>query len=340
VTGVRSAVARSLAEAGVLLSDQRQERLRREAYATGRRLLPRALSGDGADQLAEAARSLGLAEPVLPRILGFGWQQADGLAELAATPASRRAEVAHLGALFNLGIVVFDMVSDRFPERATLLLRRVTPEFLDAHLGGAQERPPASGDAAIDLLVVLIGEFFSRCNNLGGDRHDRVAFGRLIRAMYGAERFATATRRDQTPPTLRVWRELRRKSALPMGTVAQLALLPEPHADEARRLAARTSARLAGEAVWIVDDLADVHEDWDAGSWSRPLWLLARSSDEPPGDADDALRRVVGTGIVSAEARRLAAALSRLGELADGYGPTFLKSVQATIHAWLEALPD
>jgi hypothetical protein len=336
---VRETVTDALSAAGLLLSQSRHERLRREAFGAGRRLLPHALAGEGAELMDEGVRSLGLAEQVAPRLLGFGWQQADALAALAGTPLSVRPEVAHLGALFNLGIVLFDVISDRYPERARLLLGRVTPEFLEAHLGGRSAAATASGDAAVDLLVALIGEFFARSRALGGGGSEQHVFSGLIRAMYGAQRYATATRRDQVGATPRMWRELRRKSALPMATMAHLALLAEADADATRRLAVRTSGRLAGNALWIIDDLADLHEDWHAGCWSRTLWLLARVTGELPPDADGALRRVIDSGIVAAEARRLAATLCRLRELADEYGQAFLRSVQATVHAWLEALP-
>lgn len=340
MSGIRSLVTHALGESGVLLADQKHERLRRDALRTGIQLLPRALSDDGANLLRQMGWSLGLAEPVLPRVLGFGWQQADGLAALAGTPSSFRAEVAHLGALFNLGIALFDFVSDRFPVRAALLLAQVTPEFLEAHLADGQGSTRSSGDAGIDLLVGLIVEFFARCHTLGGERKDRHSLSRIIFAMYGAERFVSEVKRDHGPPTLRVWRELRRKSALPMTTMAQLALLPQPHADEAMRSAARISASLAGNAIWIVDDLADVREDWDAGSWNRPLWLLARGSGDMPADADGALRRIVDSGVAAAEASRLAVSLARLRKLAEEHGSSFLRSVQATVHSWIDLLPD
>ena len=103
---------------------------------------------------------------------------------------------------------------------------------------------------------------------------------------------------------------------------------------------ARCAARLAGEAIWIVDDLADIREDWEAGSWSRPLWMLARSAAETPSDASLALRRVVEMGTVDAEARRLADRLTRLRELCNEYEPSFQRSIRAAVQAWLEELPD
>ena len=340
MSSLRSLVTRELDEAGVLLPEQKHVRMRREAFAAGKRLLPHALPGDSASLFRAAAQSLDLAEPVIARLLGFGWQQADGLAALAATPKSERSEVGRLGALFNLGIALFDNICDRFPARSAPMLARITPEFLDAHMAGGRRPPPLTGDPPIDLLVTLIVEFLFCCRALGGSRRDQRNLRKLIRTMYGAERYSIAARREGGLPTLHVWRQLRRKSALPMATMAQLALLPHQHADDTQRHTMRLSARLAGDAIWIIDDLADVREDWNADCWSRPLWLLANRATKAPTDADEALRRITSSGIAVAEARRLADRLLRLCEIAEADGPAFVQSVQATVHSWIDLLPD
>ncbi|MFC4527074.1 hypothetical protein ISN76_10250 [Dyella halodurans] len=335
---LRQVVSEILDGAGVLLPPHRELRVRQGAYAAGQRLLPRAL-GD-ADLLKEGARSLDLTEPALTRILGYGWQQAEGLAFLAGTPASLRPQVCHAGALFNLGIVLFDRILDRFSDRAVLLSQYVTPTFLAAHLSEMPPKMKLSGDVAIDALMALIVEFLARSRRLGGDRHGHAALGAQLHAMHLAECESGANLRDHSSPTLAVWRALRRKSALPTATLSRLALLAAPNRGDGRRAATVASARIAGEAIWIADDLADIHEDWVAGNWSRPLWWLARASYDVPRNIEDALRRVVDGGLAEAEARRLALRLFQLREIADDYGSAFVRSFQAIVHAWLEEFPD
>ena len=339
MTSLRSLVTEALTRERLLLTDQKHETIRREAYAAGVELLPRALSSDSRSTLRELGRSLGLAEPVLPRLLGFGWQQADGLAALAGTPKFARANVAHAGALFNLGIALFDHVADRFPAKAVRLLNLVTPDFLNEQLAGGAGRLPSNADDPIELLVTLIVEFFKRAGALGGDAPQRRALNRTILAMYAAERFVSATRRADGAASLDVWRQLRRKSAVPLILMAHLALLPEPRGTEERRAAARRAAALAGEAIWIVDDLADIREDWDAEGWSRPLWLLARCGKRVPRNADAALRQVVDFQIAAAEVHRLVMSLARLRDLSEDIGPEFVRSIQACVHSWIELLP-
>jgi hypothetical protein len=250
------------------------------------------------------------------------------------------AEVARLGAVFNLGITLFDYLCDHFPDRASALIARVSPESIEAGLKGQRLAVAPGEDPAVDLLVRLIVRFFEGSIALGGNLQDRQAFARLIHAMYHAERFATVTRRTRSRPRFEVWRELSRKSALPLQAVGMLALLPLAEIGQSGRSKMLTAARLAGEATWIADDLADVREDWEAGSWSRCLWLLARTPGGLPGDADSALLRLVDTGIAAAEARRLAERLVRLRDLDRASGRVLISSVQVSVQAWMRCLPD
>lgn len=343
LTDFGGVVRRILSDAGVLLTERKYEALARESMRAGKRLLPRILSSvdvGGPRPGRAAAAALGLPEPVLARVLGYGWQQSSGLSALARTPRAARAGVAELGAVFNLGITLFDYLCDHSPDRARALMARVSPESIEAGLGGQRFAVAPGEDLAVDLLVRLIVRFFEGSIALGGHVQDRQAFARLIRTMYHGERFATGARRTRSRPRFEVWREMRCKSALPLQTVGMLALLPLADIGQTQRSTVHTAARLAGEATWIADDLADVREDWEAGAWSRCLWLLARTAGGLPGDADSALRRLVDTGIAAAEARRLAQRLVRLRDLDRASGRVLISSVQVSVHAWMRCLPD
>ncbi len=245
-----------------------------------------------------------------------------------------------MGGLLNLGVALFDHVCDEYPKRGELLLTRMTYEALEAQLVGRGRSAVASGDAGVDLLLALIADFFTGARGLDGAARDRRAFGRMIRSMYSGEWFVTRARREQDPPTPRLWWELRRKSVLPMETMALLALLAHPNASKQKRSAVRVAAALAGEAIWIADDLADVHEDWLAGCWSRPLWLLAQTPGETPADGKHAISRLLDTGIAAAEARRLAERLSSLRALPGASERVFLRPLQAAVHSWTQLMPD
>jgi hypothetical protein len=343
MSGIASLIERELAAADLLLPEEKLARLQREAMAIGRSALPRALASaraSAADTGATPAAALGLAEAVLPRIFGLGWQQAHGLAAIAGVRKREQSDVALLGGMLNLGVALFDHVCDRLPQQAGLLLERVTPEFLDAQLAGRGAATPPSGDPGVDVLLALIADFFAGARRLRGSGADVREFTEMIGAMYDAERFTILNGRHASAPTPEVWEELRRKSALPMQATAMLALLAVEDTDAGRRDSVRLAATLAGESIWIVDDLADVVEDWDADCWSRALWLLANAHGEAPRDGADAVRLLVRTGVAALEAQRLAERLGELRRVPGAPERAFLRPLQGAIASWIELLPD
>src|SRR5262249_27978660 len=102
------------------------------------------------------------------------------------------------------------------------------------------------------------------------------------------------------------------------------------------------AAALAGDAIWIVDDLVDLYIDWEAGTWSRPLWVRARRDPgaEPPASAVAAIEELLETGVVGAEARRLSGRLAALARhLGARPDPAFHRIILATVHSWLDGVP-
>jgi hypothetical protein len=344
MSAVRSLVLDALAAAQVLLVDDELDRLRAKTIASGARL---ATSGaafvttDGNTRLEAGAAALDVRDIDLHRMLGHGLEQAAALAELVETEGSHRAEVERLGALWNFGMCIFDLVLDRFSERAPLLYARVTPAALEVRLRGPSGATELSGEPGVDLLLTVIAEFFDGARALGGPAAARRELAAAVLAMYHAELFVAQARRDEVPPSFAVLRQLRRKSALPMWLTALLGLLGRSPLDEERVAELRSLVGLAGEALWTIDDLADIREDFRAGGWSRPLWIGARrSSGEPtPRDGNEALERLVASGVVADEAARLASKLERLGRRLPPRGGRFYGTVLTAVQSWALALP-
>ena len=139
--------------------------------------------------------------------------------------------MARLGALFNLGISLFDCLCDRFPARGASLVTRINPRSLAASLNGHSIGDTAGSDPAIEGLVRLFDGL------LQGARQVALQTGRaaalppllgLLEAMYQSERFTLDHRRDTTPPTRAVLRALRAKSVLPFVAMGHLAALARP----------------------------------------------------------------------------------------------------------------
>lgn len=329
---IRAAVIAALQRGGLALSPAELAAGRQSMLAGGEALfavaLPTQQTG-GAQLLRQAARALRIPDAALARTLGHGQQQARLLAERAGALPSLAPEVTRLGALFNLGIALFDGLCDEHPERAALLLREVTPQTLASAAAG---RPlPRCGDPAVDLLLVLIAEVLAGARRLGGPAALQREFDGAIVTMYQAERLSLSARRSTTGPTLAVLRLLRRKSALPIATVALLAALARPPADPQPLDALRRDARRAGQVLWLIDDLVDVKEDWLTDAWSRPLWLWARRGQAPAPTLDGALSALLATGVIADEARRLVGLLRALSAPQDPLGLALL----AAVWSWL-----
>lgn len=333
---IRAAVIAALQRAGLDLSPAELAAGRQSVLASGEALFAVALptqQAGGAPLLRQAARALRLPDAALARTLGHGQQQARLLAERAGALPSLAPEVTRLGALFNLGIALFDGLCDEHPERAALLLREVTPQTLASAAAG---RPlPRCGDPAVDLLLILIAEVLAGARRLGGPAALQREFDGAIVTMYQAERLSISARRSTTGPTLVVLRLLRRKSALPIAAVALLAALARPPSccDQPSLDALRRDARRAGQVLWLIDDLVDVKEDWLADAWSRPLWLWARRGQAPAPTLDGALSALLDTGVIADEAQRLVRLLRALSAPQDPLGLALL----AAVWSWLGA---
>ncbi|MGH8215367.1 MAG: hypothetical protein ACREPZ_06730 [Rhodanobacteraceae bacterium] len=336
MSALRELVTKSLVNAGMYIDDGRFDQVRREAaIAAARHLRPTVQRVCGADPAAIAG-SVGLTVGAVTRVFGHGWQQAAGFGVLARVRAGRVADVARLGALLNLGIVLFDHVVDTFPERRPALAGRLNAQLLTAV-------PPAvavpSGDLGVESVAAVAVEVMSGARRLGGRADDVERFERIIATMQRGELASLQDRNVGEPPSRAVWEALYAKSALPATAVATLAKLANPAASDSVRAAVDRAAALMGEAFWIVDDLVDVRGDWDAGGWNRPLWLLLDRAGDCPASGEDAVRRLLQTGVAEAEAQRLGQVLAELAALPGSSQRALLRPVQSAVRSWVEEMP-
>jgi hypothetical protein len=336
VSGLRTLLCQTLLDAGMLIDDTRFDRVRVEAATASSRHLRSAVHALCGRQPAIVAGSVGFSPGAIARVFGHGWQQAAGFAAFADVRSNRVERVARLGALLSLGIVLVDHVLDTSAERRAVLVERLDPEVLRT---GSAAAPAGSGDVGIDFLVALAVEVVRGAQRLDGRLEDGERFEWLLSEMYRGERASIEARRAGGLPSPEVWEALHGKSALPATAVAVLALLANPAARDATRKVVEAAATLVGEAFWIVDDLADVQSDWDAGCWSRPLWLLLDRPGEAPVSGEHAVQRLLETGIAAAEAQRLGQVLAELAALPGVSERTLLRPVQAAVRSWIEEIP-
>ncbi len=329
---LRSVTLRALRDAGALIDDARFDRTRQEAAALARRHFAASVRTVGGDPAAVAS-SVGVSAGAMARWFGHGWQQAAGFAAYAGVRPARADAVARLGALFNLGVVLLDHLVDTRPERRQALTVALTP-ILTAD---GSPRAGATGDPEVELVAHLARAVVAGAHRLDGRPEDVRRLAALLVTMDRAERATVESRRGAARPGPGVWDALHAKSALPSMAVALLGLLGNPAADAAARDATTRAADLVGEAFWIVDDLADVRSDWDAGCWSRPLVLLSRSG-RAPATGDEAVRLLLDTGLAAAEAQRLGQVLAELAALPGASDRALVRPVQAAVRSWVEEM--
>ncbi len=277
-------------------------------------------------------RATGLDSATCARILGFGHVQAMALADALETARRHRAEAAEAAALFNLGIALFDHLTDHPDAAARRLGDVVTPHTLAA-LSRAAQPLALTGDPALDPLLRLIGSFFARSAALGRREGATGSLRALIMRLYRAQLAASALMRGVVAADLGLLAELRDKSALPLLAMAHVMSLAEPDAD--RLAAAEGAIARLGEALWLADDLVDLAEDWEAGIWTRP-WLLCAlkcpdlKASTPLTAAVDIL---LASEVVSAEADELADRLLPRSPLPAG--GDLQRTIAMSVRSWL-----
>ena len=92
-----------------------------------------------------------------------------------------------------------------------------------------------------------------------------------------------------------------------------------------------------GELLWIVDDLLDAREDWEAGVWSRPWALQARRGTRRlPDDSSRALTALLEGPVTHEEAQRAAARAAAAVDFASRRPSSALpRWLGVTVESWL-----
>lgn len=314
---MRQLVHAALADHGLLLPPSDLREACRVVDAAGGAEFDRylALCGPAGRTWERGCADLALPLEAIFRTLGFGaWQTR------IFAPRAGAADRGAAGALFNLGVVLFDAVLDSRPaEPDRPLLNAAAMRALAEDI---PLRPAADGDAPFAFFATVARAFFASVRDRDAGTRERMM--RLLDAMLAAEVASTAAR-GATRAGLRTWRQLRRKSVWPFLLMAAAAGA-RPGSVEWRR------ARCFGEAVWIVDDLWDAADDWRAGTWSRPWWRLARCAGVADRPCDDALAALWRHGLPRAEDVRLRRAIR--GFLAATDAPDSRTCLGATLGAW------
>jgi len=213
-------------------------------------------------------------------MLGFGW----GMSHVLAGHQSQlcRPEAAQLGALLMLGTAAVDGLCDEYPEQRDTLLALLSPDLLlalantDARQNALTQARRAVSDPDIRYVLDLVSAFFTQFTDcaLGEFWHSQ-ACDLLIQA-YDAERSTLKPSKPGSPDET-VLRAHRSARVLPFQVISTIQCgLTHHQCDRTEQRGCARAAELIGEAVAVVDDLADLCADAQYGSANS---LLASSPD-------------------------------------------------------------
>lgn len=310
---VQAEIRAALEETGLLLSRPELTRWRENCDRQGARLFHAYLDRcDEAErdhwQRASAALSIPLA--ALYRIVGFGARQTEAL---ASTPPPDGAVLA--GALFNLGIVLFDCLIDRGGDEA-----RAARAFDDSTLaqlasGRGPSRLPISSPLFAFFLSVARAHFRAagKAHAVSPDRMKKMLSAQTLAGLADAR------------SSISELRHMRRKSVWPFLALVEIGATPDRPVEFDR-------AAAFGRAIWIVDDLWDLPEDWQSGTSNRICWHALRIDAGGDVDLGRFLDRHASNCLVR-ECQRLRASLRAYVERTPW--PSDRDCLAATIQAWV-----
>lgn len=230
----------------------------------------------------------------LPIILAFGAEYADCVGAVNGGRVRDGRAVRECAGLFNLGISIFDHLTDR---------RELLPAVAEIVDGGRLEDLIGSGASAdvflsetrersandLSVLRGIIGAFFSDVHRLRESGTNAEAWERLGASMGEAYRAQWMTASGRGPSTNGDTAP-GAKSIEPFVIMALIVLLA---AAGPRNEAMIDLACAVGRVFWRVDDLVDLSADWHSRQASGLV-----SADEPAGRSgeDDSLRRFLEDG--------------------------------------------
>jgi hypothetical protein len=248
------------------------------------------------------------------RSAAFGYDLGGILHAACGTGYGRRREVAELCGIFNVGIVVFDRLSDRDPVGLARALAATDVRGLRTEL-------PEAESPELRALLAIVRSFFSGVRRLSSD-WSRLAT--LLEDTYRAQLRSAGPLADGEAAAIAAT-----KSRAPFEIMLEVARHCDPDVGRVDTSEAATLTARVAEVFALADDLADLEEDQATGSLNS---ILASSGREPGIDVVDEATETLAVAVVDAVAlleRSGAAGAGRSRELVLGYLWSWLRPQRA-----------
>jgi hypothetical protein len=244
----------------------------------------------------------------LPMLIGFGYELGAGLHAWLGCQARTRNIATELGAAFNLGIVLFDLVCDELPDGAGFLATvfdaaRLRELFTDRDAGRQLLASPVlARSPELRILFKIVVRFFDTLRAHAPSSSSP----ELSKAMELAFHAQLSTLR----PGACSLAEIEQKSALPFVIIARAVracCAPEGPTDVWGR--ADELVGTMGRVFWLIDDLADLCVDLSTGAVNGVAMRAATGND---WSVASVARRLLSSSLLAEVAREFRRELQRL----------------------------
>lgn len=255
----------------------------------------------------------------LPYMLAFGYELGLGFRRLQGHGGNTEA-IGRLAALFNVGISLFDLLHDSFPELVSTFTSHFDAGTLDDVTRSAEAARALNADIdsvrdpEVRILLRIIVAFFDGIRRSRRGRALPKRLAETLREAYSAEILSISPKlRGLSACATR--NTLRAKSTIPFLVIREIA---RTRTNRIRSEQADVTAAEIGEIFWYLDDLADLVADVRHGALNS-LLLCAQSlnADNRSHDVGTDLANLLDSSIIEDVAERLVGLFTRQRHLHD-----------------------
>lgn len=213
----------------------------------------------------------------LPFVISFGYELGSGLYGFLNSGSEHVAEVARICSMFNLGVSMFDLIYDNYPD----LFEEFSETFNEKVLRRLEDDPGACQDLEfrskgvstdeLRVLLKIIAWFFSRLHLLSEATEGSGAWDKLSSLLLEAYRTELRSASVSTNAGDDLVRVSQAKSTLPFRVIHQVAHLFSGSVNQEVESAVDSLMSHVATNFWLMDDLVDVVRDFRAGDLNSIL---------------------------------------------------------------------
>ncbi|MEO1188999.1 MAG: hypothetical protein AAFW60_07995 [Pseudomonadota bacterium] len=242
----------------------------------------------------------------LPYMLAFGHELGLGFRRLQGK-GNNAESIARLAALFNVGVSLFDLLHDSFPDLASMFSSYFDGELLERSIHNPDGMSSLKADIEcvpepeLRILLRIITAFF---DGVRRSRRGRPIPERLGATLSEAYRMEILSLSAGHPKSLGKASEISRaKSTMPFIVIRELARVRSSKTREKKTDAA---ALQIGEIFWLLDDIVDLVADVRQGALNSVLVSAGNLNPESnAADVGSVLAALLESSILEDVADRL-----------------------------------